>query len=125
LVKIFHFLFAFYFFLLPCFPCTDAIECEEKSAVPVTIIASSEHEHHHEKESCSPFCFCNCCGQVSVTGYPLFKPTYTLHAIASKQTFRIGHQIVLSGFHNNVWQPPKHCWWILQVILVICNAFPA
>ena len=114
-VKIVHFLFSFYFFLLPFFPCSDAYECKEATAISATINPSTDHEHHHEKESCSPFCFCSCCGQVIVTGFQLFKSVCTRHAIAHKQSFRIDHHSIVSGFHNNVWQPPKTCWSIFKV----------
>jgi hypothetical protein len=107
-MRLFSFIFAFYFLLLAVMPCNDALAhnqqetCKEQACS--SHIERTQNDHHPAADVCSPLCMCNCCGgitimidQIAVDITPV-QFTTTQHPYIQQLPAEIAFSI---------WQPPK------------------
>ena len=106
-MKKFWLLFSILILTLSVLPCSDAIECNDKTKVEIT--QQENHEkHNHNSEQCPPFCSCACCG-VQLANFEnelmFFKEnnifSFLKEKISSYQT------IYIQKLADKIWQPPK------------------
>ncbi len=70
-MRFFSLLFALYFAVLGCLPCTDEVPPTSSEAA-FAIGASHSHDEPGEIDWCSPLCQCSCCpGAVLLAGRPV------------------------------------------------------
>jgi hypothetical protein len=105
MVKLLAVIFAFYILLLPCAPCTDADECNDRPAAAMSSVSTGHDDH--ENEACNPFCSCACCGQIVYTNFQPGKEALPKSFRNLKRQFFYTSISLSSDFFGNIWQPPK------------------
>ena len=92
---------------LSVLPCSDTIECNDKTKTEIT--QQDNHEkHNHNSEQCPPFCSCACCG---VNVFQFQNPVYSfkkdLVFINQKEKINFYSFIYNKKIAHKIWQPPK------------------
>lgn len=105
-MKIFSFIFAFYFLALAITPCNDMPEDVVQNEIStIHQTSGNEHNHQHENENCSPLCACNCCNsQVLSQGTITLKKDTVFYTRKIQTSFQ---NSFLKDFPSTIWQPPK------------------
>lgn len=90
---------------LAMIPCSDAgNKCFNRE----NSVTEKTHSHGNDQDDlCSPFCICQCCGvttQMEPFAAPdILSPSIYIHT----EPATIYTITFISGFYQNIWQPPK------------------
>lgn len=108
-MRVFSFLFALYFVLLGCVPCTDEVPLLGKEAGSAVVAAHTGHEEPGKADLCSPLCQCRCCpGGVLLPGRPLvFCPTPAPTTWGVRTYAPAGSDTLPVRPLTTPWQPPQ------------------
>ena len=106
-MRLFSFIFAFYFLLLAVIPCGDAFAHSEKESCMEQVCDShveAAESDHPEADTCTPLCMCNCCGGLTLVNEQLIVNAVPLYY--SILNIRYSQQIP-AEVSFSIWQPPK------------------
>lgn len=106
-MKLLTFFFAIYILILPCLPCVDKEECNDKSKTEISSATTNDSHQEQQEEACSPMCSCGCCGHIYTSNSRFNKLAVIKISYFTSQQFFYKNIHLSSDFYGNIWQPPK------------------
>jgi len=104
-VKFLFFIISCLIITLPCIPCRDNKDCDEKIEATISKADNPHGQHKHDKESCSPFFTFSCCAVSHF--FPVIIKTQVASVIFQQEKYSLYNVAVNAEAHYSIWQPPK------------------